>query len=42
MLTVGTARYIMITLDVALACSTSDISPVIIPPVLRKVTTTLP
>ena len=31
-LTVGTARYIMTTLDVARACNRSDISPVMIAP----------
>ena len=31
-LTVGTARYIMITLDVARASNKSDISPVMIAP----------
>ena len=34
-LTVGTARYIMITLDIALASRKSDIAPVVIPPVMK-------
>lgn len=35
-LTVGTARYIMITLDVARACNKSDISPVMIAPIIEN------
>lgn len=35
-LTVGTARYIIITLDVARASNKSDISPVIIAPAEYK------
>ena len=35
-LTVGTARYIMITLDVARAFNKSDINPVMIAPIENK------
>ena len=36
-LTVGTARYIMITLEVARAFNKSDINPVMIAPIENKV-----